>query len=179
MPASPIPADDIASQDVQRLIDDMIETMRDAQGAGIAAPQVFESVQICVLEVKNNARYPYKPPIPLTVLINPELTPLSEEQFENYEGCLSVPNLRGIVRRSAQVHLSALDRLGQRVEGDYFGFTAGTLQHEIDHLRGTLFVDRVDDPTSLTTWTEFDRFHRDPFLAKADVIKRKYHGPSS
>jgi peptide deformylase len=164
----------LASAGFQQLVDDLIETMRDASGAGIAAPQVHEPVQLCVVEVKNNARYPYKPPIPLTVLVNPRLEPLTEETFLNYEGCLSVPNLRGQVRRVARVRLTALDRDGRPIDVEHVGFTAGTMQHETDHLLGKLFVDRVEDPASLCTWDAFERYHRERFVGTVvkDVVAR-------
>ncbi|MBK8012341.1 MAG: peptide deformylase [Deltaproteobacteria bacterium] len=173
--AAKVEPDAVRDDATQALIDDLIDTMRDAQGAGLAAPQVYAPVQICVIEVTDNPRYPYKPNIPLTVLVNPEIEPLSEETFENYEGCLSVPNLRGVVTRHARVRLRALDREGRILDGDFSGFTAGTLQHEIDHLHGRIFVDRVTDPTTLTTWSEFDRHHRAAFLKRADEIKARFH----
>lgn len=161
----------------QQLIEDLIETMRDANGAGLAANQIYEPVQVCVLEVGDNPRYPYKPRIPLTVLVNPRVEPLSSESFENYEGCLSVPNLRGLVRRFARVRVRAMDREGNPIDQELVGFTAGTIQHEVDHLFGTLFVDRVEDPTTLTTWDQYLRFRQDAFLEKAADVVRRYHAP--
>lgn len=174
-----VPPDQVRSREIQQLIDDLIETMRDANGAGIAANQVHEPLQICVMEVGRNPRYPYKPPIPLTVLINPKITVETEETFRNYEGCLSVPNFRGIVERVGQVRVDALDRHGEPLVVHGRGFTAGTLQHEIDHLFGKLFVDRVKDPTTFTTWAEFDRFHRDHFLNTTvkEVLARWHQEP--
>lgn len=168
--------EELLLEDTQRFIDDLIESMRDANGAGLAAPQVHEPLRICVLEVKNNPRYPYKPNIPLTVLVNPKLTPLSEERFDNYEGCLSVPNLRGVVKRYAELRVEGWDRRGEPIDLVARGFTAGTYQHEVDHLDGKLFVDRVEDPSTLTTWTEFERFHREAFLEKAQALVKKYGG---
>src|SRR3954467_10392096 len=103
--AREVTREELASPAMQQFIDDLIETMRDADGAGLAAIQVYEPIRICAIEVRNNPRYPYKPPIPLTVLINPVLTAVGDEQFANYEGCLSVPNLRGMVKRSVHVHV--------------------------------------------------------------------------
>lgn len=159
----------------QRLIDDLIETMRDANGAGLAAPQIYEPVQICALEVDDNPRYPYKPRIPLMVLVNPVVHCLTDETFQNYEGCLSVPNLRGIVSRVAKVRVTGWDRHGHDVDMTCVGFTAGTMQHEIDHLHGRLFVDLVEDPTTLTTWDQFERHHRAEFLKSVPAIVDKYH----
>ena len=157
---------ELASAEVQRFIDDLIETMRDANGAGLAANQVHEPVRIAVMEVTHNRRYPYKPPIPLTVVVNPVIEPLDDETVEINEGCLSVPNLRGNVFRRVNVRVRYLDRYGAEHDEIKCGLTAGTFQHEIDHLDGTLFLDRVVDTTTLTTWEQFERFHRDAFVAR-------------
>jgi peptide deformylase len=169
-PARPVTLEELRSRPIQSLIDDLVDTMRDANGAGIAAIQVYEPVRICVVEVNNNPRYPYKPKIPLTILVNPRIEPLSTETFENYEGCLSVPNLRGLVKRSGLIRLTAIDRDGQPTVQICRGFTAGTMQHEVDHLDGIIFVDRVEDPRTLSTWSEFDRHHRQAFFEKAQEI---------
>jgi peptide deformylase len=168
VPAQDIPVAEISSRETQTLIDDMIETMRDADGAGIAAPQVFAPVRVAVIEVKgNNPRYPYKPPIPLTVIVNPEIEPLDDELAQINEGCLSVPNLRGEVPRHVSIRVRYLDREGEEHEEIRRGLTAGTFQHELDHLDGVLFVDRVTDPATLSTWDEFERFHREAFEERA------------
>lgn len=168
--ARQVSPDELKSEAFQRLVDDLIETMRDANGAGIAAPQIYESVSLCAIEVNNNPRYPYKPAIPLTVLINPVLTPTTEETFDNYEGCLSVPNLRGLVQRFTGVRVSALDRHGAPLDFEVRGLSAGTFQHEVDHLLGKVFLDRVQDTSTLTTWADFERFHMDTFVQKAKMI---------
>jgi peptide deformylase len=156
---------------VQRLIDDMIETMRAADGAGLAANQVAETRRIAVVEVRpGNPRYPYKPPIPLTVIVNPVIEPLDEELVWINEGCLSVPNLRGEVPRHVSIRLRYLDRDGAEHEETRRGLTAGTFQHELDHLDGTLFVDRVNDLRTLTSWNEFERFHKDAFVERARLL---------
>ena len=113
--AREVDRDELASAATQRFIDDLIETMRDASGAGLAAIQVYEPVRICAIEVGDNPRYPYKPRIPLTVLVNPVLTPVGDERFDNYEGCLSVPNLRGVVSRATHLHVRAWDRDGNEI----------------------------------------------------------------
>ena len=159
---------------MQTLIDDLVETMHDADGAGLAAPQIYEPVQICALEVKDNPRYPYKPKIPLTVLVNPVLTPLGEETFDNYEGCLSVPNLRGLVPRYLRLRVQAWDRHGAALDYETQGITAGTYQHEVDHLQGVLFVDRVQDTKSLCTWQEFERYHRAAFIDRVRAIVARF-----
>lgn len=168
--AREISREELLSAPMQAFIDDLIETMRDADGAGLAAIQVYEPVRICSIEVRNNPRYPYKPNIPLTVLVNPVLTPIDEELFENFEGCLSVPNLRGLVPRNVHLRVQAWDRAGNDIDQVVHGLTACTYQHEVDHLDGKLFVDRVKDPTTLCTWTEFERHHRDAFAERVRAL---------
>ena len=168
--------EELASSEIQSFIDNLVETMRDANGAGLAATQVYNPVQICAIEVKDNPRYPYKPNIPLTVMVNPIITVLSEETFENYEGCLSVPNLRGRVMRNTEIRVSFLDRDGQEHDREVRGITAGTYQHEVDHLFGKIFVDHVFDSKSLCTWTEFERYHRDAFVKEAEAIVARWGG---
>jgi peptide deformylase len=163
---------ELASPEVQRLIEDMIETMRDANGAGLAANQVHEPVRIAVVEVNHNQRYPYKPPIPLTVLVNPVIEPIGDEQFENNEGCLSVPDLRGNLMRHVRIRVRWLDRDGTPHDEERQGLTAGTFQHECDHLDGRLFIDRVADPTTLATWVDFDRFQRAAFVERISRFVR-------
>ena len=164
--AREITREELLAPPMQRFIDDLVETMRDANGAGLAAIQVYEPIRIAAVEVTDNPRYPYKPRIPLTILVNPVLTPVGDDQFDNYEGCLSVPNLRGLVPRYTHLHVRAWDRHGNDIDEDVHGLKAGTYQHEVDHLDGTIFVDRVKDPRTLTTWTEFERYHRDAFVER-------------
>jgi peptide deformylase len=172
-PTREVTPEELASVEVQTFIDDMIETMRDANGAGLAANQVYVSKKICIMEVGDNPRYPYKPKIPLTVLVNPVITPLGSETFSNFEGCLSVPNLRGRVERSAHIRVDALDREGQPFQIETKGITAGTYQHEVDHLDMKLFLDRVSDPSSFCTWAEFQRYHEATFRAEvAEIVKK-------
>jgi peptide deformylase len=152
--------------ELQGLIDDMIATMREAGGAGLAANQVGDLHRILVAEVDHNPRYPYKPPLPLTVMVNPVIEPVGEETIPIIEGCLSVPNLRGELERSAAIRVRYLDRQGVAREAAYEGLSAGTFQHEVDHLDGILFLDRVTDPRTFMTWEEFDRHHRDAWLQR-------------
>jgi peptide deformylase len=168
--AREVSREELLAPETQRFIDDLVETMRDASGAGLAAIQVHEPIRIAAVEVRNNPRYPYKPEIPLTILVNPVLTPVGDETFDNYEGCLSVPNLRGLVTRSLHLHVKAWDRHGHDIDEVVHGLKAGTYQHEVDHLDGVIFVDRVRDPRSLTTWTEFERYHRDAFVARISEL---------
>jgi peptide deformylase len=172
--AREVTRDELAAAPLQRLIDDMVDTMRDASGAGIAANQVYEPVRVCVVEIANNPRYPYKPNWPLTILVNPVVEPSSDESFMNFEGCLSVPNLRGQVPRFVGVRVRAWDRRGKELEFDVRGLTAGTFQHELDHLDGRLFVDRVTDTRTLCTWADFERFHKDEFVARAKALVERF-----
>jgi peptide deformylase len=169
--AREVTEEDLRSPDVQRLIDDMIETMRDASGAGLAANQVHETLRIAVIEVREgNPRYPYKPPIPLTVLVNPVIEQVGDATIEINEGCLSVPGLRGALDRYEAVRVRYLDREGDEHEDVRRGLTAGTFQHEVDHLDGVLFLDRVRDPATFSTWEQFDEHHREAFEARARAI---------
>ena len=172
--AREVTKEELASPDMQRFIDDLVETMHDANGAGLAANQIFEPVRITSIEIKNNPRYPYKPNYPLTILVNPVLTPTTDEQFLNFEGCLSVPNLRGEVKRFTGVHVKAWDRNGSPLDFEVKGLTAGTFQHECDHLDGKVFLDRVHDTRSLTTWADFERFHMAAFVERAKALVAKY-----
>jgi peptide deformylase len=166
--AREVTPEELRTDAVQSLIDDMIETMRGANGAGLAANQVGETLRVAVVEVRpGNPRYPYKPPIPLTVIVNPVIDPLDDDVEQINEGCLSVPDLRGEVPRHVSIRLRYLDREGVEHEEVRRGLTAGTFQHELDHLDGVLFVDRVEDPRTLTSWAEFERFHRDAFVERA------------
>ncbi len=156
--AEPVPPEQITSPEIQQFIDDLIDTMYDYDGTGLAAPQVHISQQIVVLEVAPNPRYPHAPAIPLTTYINPEITPLTEEMDEDWEGCLSVPGLRGRVPRYTRIRLRAYDREGKRVDFVAEGFHARVIQHECDHLWGKLYIDRVRDTTSLTLTEEFLKY---------------------
>ena len=158
--------DELASPGMQQLIDDLIDTMHAANGAGIAAPQVGALVRITTIEVNKNPRYPYKPPIPLTVVVNPVIEFLDDEMVEVNEGCLSVPNMRGNVMRHVNIRVRYHDRHGVEHDEVKRGLTAGTFQHEIDHLDGLLFLDRVHDTRTLTTWEQFERYHRAAFVER-------------
>ncbi|MCB0866190.1 MAG: peptide deformylase [Solirubrobacterales bacterium] len=172
--ARKVSPEELATPESQRLIDDMIETMRAAGGAGIAANQVGETVRIAIAEVGDNPRYPYKPPIPLTVFVNPEIAVLDNATETLNEGCLSVPNMRGELERHMRIRVTYLDREGVEHVEEKHGLTAGTFQHEVDHLDGVLFLDRVTDPTTLTTWAEFERRGLEEFAARAAEITARY-----
>lgn len=172
--ARPLSREELAQPATQAFIDDLIETMRDANGAGLAANQVHEPLRICAIEVGENPRYPYKPKIPLTILVNPRIEILGEETFDNFEGCLSVPDLRGLVPRHVEIRLQAWDRHGGAIDRVVRGLSAGTFQHEIDHLDGKLFLDRVRDTTTLCTWAQFERHHRAPFVERVEALVARF-----
>jgi peptide deformylase len=165
LPTRELDPAELEDPEIQRLIEDMIETMHDAGGVGIAAPQVYESLRLCVMELGKNARYPDLPELPITVLVNPVVEPLvanpaspaPEDTVTMYEGCLSVQGIRGRVRRPRKVRVRALDRKGAPLEMLLEGPLASVVQHETDHLHGTLFVDRAD-PKTLTFLREYDRY---------------------
>ena len=158
MKASPVDPDKIRTPAVQRFIDDMIDTMHEYDGAGLAANQVHTPAQIAVIEVTSNPRYPEAPSIPLTVVINPVVTPLTKEMEDDWEGCLSVPDMRGRVPRYTEVRLQCLDREGQTIDVVAKEFFARVIQHETDHLDGVLFLDRMKSFESLAFLEEFSRY---------------------
>ena len=164
--ARDVTVEELGTAETQQFIDALIETMRHANGAGLAANQIGVPVRIAAIEVGDNPRYPYKPRIPLTVVVNPVIEPVDDELVEINEGCLSVPNLRGSVMRHVNVRVRYLDRHGVAVDEIRRGLTAGTFQHECDHLDGVLFLDRVVDPRTFTTWEQFERFHRAAFIER-------------
>lgn len=166
--------DELASPAMQAFVDDLVETMRDANGAGLAANQIHAPIRICAIEQKNNPRYPEKPEFPLTILVNPVIEPLSDATFLNYEGCLSVPDLRGEAERFLEIRVRAWDRAGAPWVQEIRGLTAGTFQHEVDHLDGKLFVDRVKDTRSLCTWKEFERWHLAGFAKRAKELVARW-----
>ena len=171
--AREVSVEELATPEVQQLIDDLIDTMHAANGAGIAANQIGVPLRVTTIEVNHNPRYPYKPQIPLTVVVNPEIEFLDDELVEINEGCLSVPNLRGNVMRHVNIRVRYLDRDGVAHDAVKRGLTAGTFQHECDHLDGKLFLDRVTDPTTFTTWEQFERFHRDAFVERITEFVRR------
>lgn len=139
------PVEKFDTPELHELLADMKETMIAANGAGIAAPQVGVSLQVVIFEVRNNPRYPHAEPVPETVLINPVLEPIGDELEEGWEGCLSVPGMRGLVPRHAKLRYSGFDQYGKRFERVVDGFHARVVQHECDHLIGTLYPMRIRD----------------------------------
>ncbi|HEV7617070.1 MAG TPA: peptide deformylase [Burkholderiaceae bacterium] len=139
------PVTQFGSPDLEALIEDMFDTMHAANGAGLAAPQIGVNLQLVIFGFKQNTRYPDAPPVPETVLINPVLTPLSDRMEEDWEGCLSVPGLRGVVPRWTRVHYQGVDQYGNAISRDVDGFHARVVQHECDHLAGILYPMRIKD----------------------------------
>jgi peptide deformylase len=127
------------------LVTDMNDTMRELGGAGIAAPQIGVSARVVIFELQDNPRYPHLTPVPYTVLVNPLLTPLGSEQDEGWEGCLSVPGMRGLVPRFRRLRYQGFDAHGAPIDRTVAGFHARVVQHEVDHLDGILFPQRVRD----------------------------------
>ena len=160
-PAEAVPKETIPSSQMQRFIDDMIETMHEYDGVGLAAPQVHVSKQIAVIEVSDNRRYPGEGPIPLTVLINPKILNASKRQVEDWEGCLSVNELRGKAPRAESLEVEAYNRKGEKIKFHAQGFFARIIQHECDHLAGKVFLDRMPNLATLTHLNEFVRYWQD------------------
>ena len=156
--AAPVPPEGIGAPEIQQLIDDMLETMEDEDGAGLAAPQVHVSKRIVIYGVESNPRYPDAEGVPLTVLVNPRLTSLTEEQEEDWEGCLSVPDLRGMVPRYTHLHVEAYGRDGKPLRFEATSFHARVVQHECDHLDGKVYLDRMKSMETLTFLPEFHRY---------------------
>ena len=159
--AEPVAVEGILAPQTQRFIDDLIETMIEYDGAGLAAPQVHVSQQIVVFEVEGNPRYPDAPSIPRTVLINPKITPTTRKVEEDWEGCLSVPDLRGKVPRFTEIRVQAYDRSGKQLDYVAKDFEARVVQHECDHLLGKVFLDRMKSMESLSFLREFLRYQTD------------------
>lgn len=158
-PCEPVPKEAITSADMRRLIDDMIDTMREYDGVGIAAPQVHVSKQLAVIEVTRQMRI--EKPIPLTVLVDPRILAMAKTQLHEWEGCLSVNDLRGKVPRAEWVDVEAFTRTGEKVKFRAEGFFARVIQHECDHLAGKVFLDRMPDLSTLSHLHEFARYRQE------------------
>lgn len=156
--AEPVPPEGILAPEIQQLVDDMLETMDEYDGAGLAAPQVHVSKRIVIYGVDENPRYPDAEAVPLTVLVNPVVTPVTDEIAEDWEGCLSLPELRGRVPRPTRVRVEAYGRDGRRLRFDADGFHARVVQHECDHLDGIVYVDRMASMETLVFLPEFRRY---------------------
>jgi peptide deformylase len=149
--------EELANPKIQTLIDDMIETMVEYRGVGLAAPQVHESLAMAVIESHGP-----RGDIPLTVIVNPEITILNNETADDWEGCLSIPDLRGRTPRAVKLNVNALDREGRRSDFVAEGFFARVVQHEFDHLLGRVYLDRMRDFSTLTHFDEFQRYWLSP-----------------
>ena len=158
--AKPVDPSVIRTPEFQSLIDDMFETMREYQGVGLAAPQIHESLRLFVAGFASSPEDDDDPDrrVPLMALINPEITPASPDVVDDWEGCLSIPDIRGKVPRARQIIVRAFDRRGKRIEVEASGVTARVIQHETDHLDGVLFFDRMKSFETLTFLDEFGRY---------------------
>ena len=150
--------DELASFEFQKFIDDLIQTMRYQNGAGIAAPQVNTLKRVFTMEMKNNPRYPDRNTFPLCTVINPEIEYIDDQLVDSWEGCLSIPNIRGKLKRYQHIVLKGLDRKGIPIEKKLDGFAAIVAQHELDHLNGVLLIDRMDSMETLTFQDEYEKY---------------------
>jgi peptide deformylase len=139
------PVSEFGTPELEALIADMFDTMRAANGAGLAAPQIGVNLQLLIFGFSQNTRYPDAPAVPETVLLNPVLTPLSEQMEDGWEGCLSVPGLRGVVPRWSKLRYDGFDQCGNAISREVDGFHARVVQHECDHLAGVLYPMRIKD----------------------------------
>lgn len=156
-----VPVSKITTPEIQRLIDDMAETMHEYDGVGLAAPQVHVGLRLAVIEVPPSDERA-QAAVPFTVLVNPVVNPLGEAKLVGFEGCLSVPDLRGQVSRYESVRLEAFDRKGRPYVVEARGFFARVIQHECDHLDGRVYLDRMTDLRTLSFIREFERFVEPP-----------------
>jgi len=152
----------IGTPEFQRLLDDMVDTMREYSGVGLAAPQIHLPLRVAVLEVEHHPRYPEMPPVPLTFLVNPEVEIVERETVEDWEGCLSIPEMRGRVPRYRSLRVTALGRHGEALDFVASDFHARVVQHETDHLKGEVYLDRMPDMRSLAHLAEWQRFAMGP-----------------
>lgn len=141
------PVDRFNTSELRALIQDLLDTMKVEEGAGIAAPQIGVLKRVVIFGIEHNPRYPYAEPVPTTVLINPQITPLSADKEPGWEGCLSVPGMRGLVPRYKHIAYSGYDINGHLFEREVTGFHARVVQHEVDHLDGVLYPQRIEDMT--------------------------------
>jgi peptide deformylase len=158
MKAQPVAVDKIPTHDFQTLLDDMVETMHEYIGVGLAGPQVHLPLQVAVLEVEHHPRYTDMPLVPLTYLINPVVTILETEEIDDFEGCLSVPDMRGLVPRFKKLHVKALGRNAEVLDFVAEDFHARVIQHETDHLKGEVYLDRMPDMRTLAHLAEWQRY---------------------
>lgn len=153
-----VSTDEFKSAEFQQFIDELIETMKIAGGVGIAAPQVNVLKQVFIMESQNNERYPDRDAFELRVVINPTIEFLTNEEVDSWEGCLSIPGIRGKLSRHKTIRLTGKNRFGEPFEQELTGFEAIVAQHEHDHLNGILFIDRMENMKTLSFQAEYDEF---------------------
>jgi len=159
-----IPINEIKSENTQKIIEKMIKTMRKHNGAGLAANQIYEPIRICIIEVLDNPRYKHLSTIPLKVLINPKVIIKKDTAtFNSYEGCLSVPNLRGKVKRYNTINVTYYTMDAKKITEDIKGLESIVYQHEIDHLDGYLFTDKVEDNSTLVTYENYQKYYEEEY----------------
>ena len=159
-----IPINEIKSENTQKIIEKMIKTMRKYNGAGLAANQIYEPIRICIIEVLDNPRYKHLNTIPLKVLINPKIIIKKDTAtFNSYEGCLSVPNLRGKVKRYNTINVTYYNKDAKKITEDIKGLESIVYQHEIDHLDGYLFTDKVEDNSTLVTYENYQKYYEEGY----------------
>ena len=159
-----IPINEIKSENTQKIIEKMIKTMRKHNGAGLAANQIYEPIRICIIEVLDNPRYKHLNTIPLKVLINPKVIIKKDTAtFNSYEGCLSVPNLRGKVKRYNTINITYYTKDAKKITEDIKGLESIVYQHEIDHLDGYLFTDKVEDNSTLVTYENYQKYYEEEY----------------
>ena len=159
-----IPINEIKSENTHKIIEKMIKTMRKYNGAGLAANQIYEPIRICIIEVLDNPRYKHLNTIPLKVLINPKVIIKKDTAtFNSYEGCLSVPNLRGKVKRYNTINVTYYNMDAKKITKDIKGLESIVYQHEIDHLDGYLFTDKVEDNSTLVTYENYQKYYEEGY----------------
>ena len=159
-----IPINEIKSENTKKIIEKMIKTMRMHNGAGLAANQIYEPIRICIIEVLDNPRYKHLNTIPLKVLINPKVIIKKDTAtFNSYEGCLSVPNLRGKVKRYNTINVTYYTMDAKKITEDIKGLESIVYQHEIDHLDGYLFTDKVEDNSTLVTYENYQKYYEEEY----------------
>ena len=164
-----IPINDIKSDNTKKIIEKMIKTMRQYNGAGLAANQIYEPIRICIIEVLDNPRYKHLNTIPLKILINPKVIIKKDTAtFNSYEGCLSVPNLRGKVKRYNTINVTYYNMDAKKITEDIKGLESIVYQHEIDHLDGYLFTDKVEDNSTLVTYENYQKYYEEGYIKELE-----------
>ena len=167
-----IPINEIKSENTQKIIEKMIKTMRMHNGAGLAANQIYEPIRICIIEVLDNPRYKHLNSIPLKILINPKVIIRKDSAtFNSYEGCLSVPNLRGKVKRYNTINVTYYTKDAKKITEDIKGLESIVYQHEIDHLHGYLFTDKVEDNSTLVTYENYQKYYEEGYKKELENFK--------